>query len=357
MKNVILLLVMVCTFNAFGQNVIRAGETDWPNSIEEEQNSQIALKTNQIMSCAASTIFTTGYPAWTNYYAGYMFKVNNTSTCNIVINCFEARFQGTSGYRIYTKTGTFIGFEGLPGSWTLVGTAANVTGISTVTCSPIPIAVNVTIPPASSQSFYLTRTDNLVANRHLYVTGAGTAGTTVYASDANVQITEAEYLDTYFLLQAGVRRPSFDMYYDKVCGVLPIELTKFEVVKKKENLNMISWTTASEKNNDYFSVEKSPDAINFIEIKKITGAGNSIQNVDYSILDDSPKNGINYYRLKQVDFNGQFKYSNIAYSTNTIYENRYIRIVNYLGQDVGDNYVGIVFLFYSNGTVIKKVNN
>lgn len=202
---------------------------------EDWQESNYLYKTTQIMSCAASNTISTGYPVWTNYYAGYMFKINNISSCSITVNCFEARFDGSSGYRIYTKTGTFIGFEGTPGAWVLVGNVINgVNSISTITCSPIPIVVNVVIPPGNSQSFYLTRTDNIVANRHLYITGTGTPGTTVYSSDLNVQITEAEYLDTYFILQVGTRRPSFNMYYDLNC-ILPIQQEE-----NKNTSNLIS---------------------------------------------------------------------------------------------------------------------
>ena len=357
MKNILIFLFTLVITPFSGQNnVIHAGESDWPDGITITTES--ANKSAQIMSCAANTIHTTGYPAWTNYYAGYMFKVNNTSTCNITINCFEARFQGTSGYRIYTKTGTFIGFETLSGSWTLVGTAANVTGISTITCSPIPIVVNVTIPPASSQSFYLTRTDNLVANRHLYVTGAGTAGTTVYASDANVQITEAEYLDTYFILQVGVRRPSFDMYYDKVCGVLPIELVSFTGNKKTCNQNVLHWMTASETNNDRFEVERSSDAISFVKIGELKSIGNSQQTRYYDYYDTKPSASVNYYRLKQVDYNGKSEYSSIISVDNSCENNvRTLNRVNLLGQEVDENYSGLIFIYRSDNTIIKQLQN
>lgn len=325
--------------------------TDWPIENNTVSNTS-AQKAAQIMSCAANTVFTTGYPAWTNYYAGYMFMVNNTTTCSIIVNCFEARFQGTSGYRIYTKTGTFIGFETLSGSWTLVGTAANVTGVSTITCSPIPITVNVTIPPLSSQSFYLTRTDNLVANRHLYITGAGTAGVTIYASDANVQITEAEYLDTYFVLQIGVRRPSFNMYYDKICGVLPIELTQFKVKTIGQN-NILTWTTATELNNNRFEVERSEDALNWLTVGQVLGSGTSTHTNKYKFEDQTFKRVVNYYRLKQIDHNGVSKFYEPIVVDNAKDSVKVTNRLSLFGQNVDENYNGIVIEFYSDGTYNK----
>lgn len=196
MKKLLNILLLLITLNLSSQtHVLHTNEPDWYNGKELHYDNFKILKP---LACASNSIISSGYPAWTNYWAGYMIKINNISTCSVTINCFETRFQGTSGYRIYTKTGTFVGFELNALAWTLVGTTNNLTGLSTIAPTPIPIAVNITIPPLSSQSFYLTRTDNVVANRHLYVTGVGIAGTTVYSSDANIQITEGSYIDPFF---------------------------------------------------------------------------------------------------------------------------------------------------------------
>lgn len=351
--------MFLITLKGFNQtNLIHVGELDWPIGTTTEVINP--NKITQIMSCAANTVFTTGYPAWTNYWAGYMFKVINTSTCNITINCFEARFDGTSGYRIYTKTGTFIGFELLSGSWTLVGSIpSGLVSISTVTCTPIPIIVGVTIPPLSSQSFYLTRTDNIIANRHLYNTGTGTAGVTIYSSDANIQITEAEYVDPFFsVLQIGSRRPSFNIYYDKICSVLPIELVSFNGIKKTCNQNVLSWSTATEHNNDHFDIERSLDAITFEKIKEIKGNGNSSQMLKYDYIDLKPSTGINYYRLKQVDYNGKFEFSSIIGIDNSCENNvKTLNIFNILGEKVDESYCGLIFIYRSDNTVTKQFQN
>jgi len=73
----------------------------------------------------------------------------------------------------------------------------------------------------------------------------------------------------------------------------------------------LEWVTASEINNDYFTLERSRDAINWTIVGTVDGAGNSNQNIIYSYVDNKPYNGVSYYRLKQTDFNGQFEYSNI----------------------------------------------
>lgn len=89
---------------------------------------------------------------------------------------------------------------------------------------------------------------------------------------------------------------------------LPIELLSFTANYNNEQVEL-KWSTASETNNDYFTIERSIDAVEFHEINVIDGAGNSINVLNYNTTDVSPLNGISYYRLKQTDFDGQFKYS------------------------------------------------
>lgn len=90
---------------------------------------------------------------------------------------------------------------------------------------------------------------------------------------------------------------------------LPVELLTF--TGQSTGLgNQLLWTTASETNNDYFDLERSADE-NFSKVATIAGHGNSASNINYDFLDETPLNGINYYRLKQVDYDGNFKYSNV----------------------------------------------
>lgn len=91
---------------------------------------------------------------------------------------------------------------------------------------------------------------------------------------------------------------------------LPIELTNFIAYVQNSWVNL-EWQTASEINNDYFTVEKSKTAIDWIIITKVNGAGNSSNTLSYSTTDQTPYNGISYYRLKQTDFDGKYSYSQI----------------------------------------------
>ncbi|MCF0206338.1 MAG: T9SS type A sorting domain-containing protein, partial [Bacteroidales bacterium] len=91
---------------------------------------------------------------------------------------------------------------------------------------------------------------------------------------------------------------------------LPIELTSFTATCNNSSVD-IEWVTASEKNNDYFALERSNDAVNFVEIARIAGAGNSLTENTYNYTDYQIFGGDCYYRLIQVDFDGSSTASNI----------------------------------------------
>ena len=75
---------------------------------------------------------------------------------------------------------------------------------------------------------------------------------------------------------------------------------------------LVDWTTSSETNNRFFTVEKSKDGKSFEEVGKVGGAGNSSANHDYHLIDEQPYAGISYYHLRQTDFNGHFSYSELV---------------------------------------------
>jgi hypothetical protein len=88
---------------------------------------------------------------------------------------------------------------------------------------------------------------------------------------------------------------------------LPVNLLFFEVNCDMDNV-LLNWSTASEINNDYFSIERSIDGINFEEIGRVDGKGNTSSTTNYTYTDLNPINRDSYYRLKQTDFNGRYEY-------------------------------------------------
>lgn len=99
--------------------------------------------------------------------------------------------------------------------------------------------------------------------------------------------------------------------YEYGAHFLPVELVEFNG-KCSNNLVTLKWTTASEKNNDYFEVEQSEDGKNFYPAQVVKGHGNSRSYNYYQYSDDSPfKSQVKYYRLKQVDFDGSYNFSSV----------------------------------------------
>ncbi|HIP35390.1 MAG TPA: hypothetical protein EYG85_00880 [Crocinitomix sp.] len=92
---------------------------------------------------------------------------------------------------------------------------------------------------------------------------------------------------------------------DRDIIILPISLIEFEATPNELNEIELFWSTASEQNNDYFILQKSTDGINFKTLTTVDGAGNSSRIVNYFEIDPTPNAGINYYRLIQVDFDGE----------------------------------------------------
>lgn len=102
----------------------------------------------------------------------------------------------------------------------------------------------------------------------------------------------------------------FILGYLNSTAALPIELISFSAEHRNEVVEL-NWTTASESNNNFFTVERSSDGINFEPIAFVNGAGNSNQVLNYSAIDPDPLNGTSYYRLKQTDFDNNYSLSEI----------------------------------------------
>ena len=96
---------------------------------------------------------------------------------------------------------------------------------------------------------------------------------------------------------------------------LPVELTSFEGNLRADNTTLLSWTTSSEFNNSRFEIERSLDGENFEMIGFVKGAGNTNVLSKYAFEYGSDEGA--FYRLKQMDFDGKFNYSNIISITNT----------------------------------------
>lgn len=101
-----------------------------------------------------------------------------------------------------------------------------------------------------------------------------------------------------------------DQASDILLNALPIELISFFGTPEKEHI-LLQWQTGSEINNDFFTLEKSITTDDWIILEEVDGSGNSTEIKDYETVDFNPILGVQYYRLKQTDFNGSSEYSRI----------------------------------------------
>jgi hypothetical protein len=143
------------------------------------------------------------------------------------------------------------------------------------------------------------------ASNYMLVYRSGQSGAwTVVATASSTSGTSIFFTNTAL--------PNGDGYYtiatqQKTASPLPIELLDFRAVANGNKVD-INWTTATETNNNYFTVEKSEDGKNFTKLVNVSGAGNSSTEKYYYESDYQPFTGTSYYRLKQTDYNGNYKY-------------------------------------------------
>ncbi len=153
-------------------------------------------------------------------------------------------------------------------------------------------------------------------------TVAGAAGTTVYTGPTPTGGVWIQRCFTFVAPNSGqhvsvsTTGPTRWSHVDNFilngsCTVLPIELMYLKSVCNNKS-NVITWATATERNNHYFSVEFSTDGKDFIEIGKVNGAGNSNVETKYQFTDFRHEGVQSYYRLKQIDFDKKFSYSLIV---------------------------------------------
>lgn len=145
-------------------------------------------------------------------------------------------------------------------------------------------------------------------------------------------------------------------YYQQFPLPLPIELSYF-AGSMQGDVNVLQWKTESEKNNLYFDLEISSDAQNWNSVDKIKGSINSHSPVTYIYNHKGFSRTVNYYRLKQVDIDGGYKYHGIIAINNTSDDSKVIRKISILGTDITEGYQGIYIEIDESGHYTKKCCN
>ncbi|RLD61136.1 MAG: hypothetical protein DRJ01_08470, partial [Bacteroidetes bacterium] len=125
------------------------------------------------------------------------------------------------------------------------------------------------------------------------------------AADSSGWVLSNDHFKTFSPITFGVTTDKAES------NPLPIELISFNANLDNDKVN-IYWATASEKNNDYFTIQRSTDGYNFEDVEETSGSGNSNSLINYSAVDYEPLYGLSYYRLKQTNYNGKSTYSDLV---------------------------------------------
>jgi len=135
---------------------------------------------------------------------------------------------------------------------------------------------------------------------------------------------------------------------------LPVELLYFEG-DEYPSFNSLKWSTASENNSDYFRIERSVDGEIWETVGIRPASGNSTSKINYSYLDSFKNFVIHYYRLVQVDIDGKYTTYGPILLDNRKENKKIIKYVNLLGQEVNENYKGMFFEIYEDGSMKKII--
>jgi hypothetical protein len=185
----------------------------------------------------------------------------------------------------------------------------------------------------TTKTFKVTPTTNLATGSHrttLYytdaevsawttATGAGVTAMGLFKSDGAIatatSVTDGTSKSTASFGTSTAFAATFSTGFSGFgvanSTVLAVDLLTFEGIKGNKNVKL-RWKTASEKNNDYFIIEKSRDGQTFEDLAKVTSQGISTDISDYETFDNAPAAGMNYYRLKSVDKGGQVATSKVV---------------------------------------------
>jgi hypothetical protein len=112
---------------------------------------------------------------------------------------------------------------------------------------------------------------------------------------------------------SGDCQPSFwSKEIEVIANSMPVTWLSCPTATIKKNQSIISWSVASQTNNSHFIIEHSSDGRSYSEIGKVQGHGTTSEIKHYNCIHEAPSSGINYYRIKQVDYDGQSSYSDVV---------------------------------------------
>lgn len=277
-------------------------------SITGEDNSKRIISTNDGSSEGSNTgtiTATRNIPSGSDYdFAGLGLTINSTSyTGNKTI---------TRGHKTQSGTGSYSGNTSVARYYLLpdIGMLSNTNKVEFKYLS----GEVTTNDDTNTDDAYIKIFQKVRQNGNEYFTPVYTDVTTISGNTPGIAASQDMPVPYMAYTNNHSDQISFlEMFTfggdETDSGPLPIELVNFSAECNYPQI-VLKWTTQSETNNDYFILEKSSDGINFTSVAVIPGAGNSSITQNYSYTDNINTADL-YYRLKQVDYSGEYSYSDI----------------------------------------------
>lgn len=207
--------------------------------------------------------------------ATYTVPAGGITCGTVVTGPLGTMALANGGDQVTAYTGTF----GSPNIIAHISTTTWITtGTTTAGTSYAPGAGNIVNPTTSNISSY---------NGPTFVGGCGDINITALTTASNYGTSTYPYANA---------------------SILPVSLLSFEC-KLDATSTLLSFATVTERNNSHFEIERSTNGTTFEKIGEVAGKGNSVELTNYTFEDKNPLSGVNYYRLRQVDFDGAFEYS------------------------------------------------
>ncbi|MBN4066117.1 T9SS type A sorting domain-containing protein, partial [Candidatus Amoebophilus asiaticus] len=287
-------------------------------------------------------------------------NIDLSSTGTIVSETNDKRIKGTTG--VITTTRTINAPSSLDvGGMGVILTGPDNLGSTTIQRGHTPqsgagntgIERYYDISPTNNSGLDMTLRFNYYSNEQAgqsegdFTLWRSTDGGSTWTNKVGTLDTGSDYIEL-----ASITAFSRWTVSNSVTDPLPIELLSFSAEVEGNGVRL-KWETASEINNDYFTIERSDNGIDFEILTIVEGAGNSNQLLSYEAFDENPYKGISYYRLKQTDYDGKWEYFPMVSVTFMPDE---FEIVEMLPNPT-DNSTTIYFTANENETVILKVYN
>ncbi len=166
--------------------------------------------------------------------------------------------------------------------------------------------------PYANDSLYYTWLKQNSFDPSLIANSAGDGAVAILGQDP-VTISPGDSAVFFFGVAIGADKntclANMNLCAAKYSQVVPVELTSFTAITQNKQVTL-NWSTATELNNNLFEVQRSVAGSEFITIGYVKGSGTTTVQKDYTFVDKNLSNGSYSYRLKQIDYNGMFEYSN-----------------------------------------------